>query len=73
MVEMDALLDNAKGPHGERRFYPPGKHPAAARIVAAIKDLEALSATPRNDKSPRPLQCTSGSRGSRGPGSLGEA
>lgn len=52
MVEMDALLDNAKGPHGERRFYPPGKHPAAARIVAAIKDLEALSASPQKRQKP---------------------
>lgn len=39
---MDSLLIEAKGPFGERRFYPPGKHPALFRYFEQIERLELL-------------------------------
>jgi hypothetical protein len=39
---VDAVLEQAKGPYGERRFYPPGKHPALFREYDQIEKLEEL-------------------------------
>ena len=47
---MDAVLEQAKGPHGERRFYSTGQHPALSRQYEQVEKLEELREAPGADR-----------------------
>jgi hypothetical protein len=40
-----SVLDEARTPYGTRRFYPPGQHPATARLRAELAHLKKLQDT----------------------------
>lgn len=46
----DEILAQARGPLGEQRFYPPYQHPACARLVAHLEEIQALEKQPGVDE-----------------------
>jgi hypothetical protein len=51
-LSLHPILAAARGPFGERRFYPPGQHPATIRQRRQL----AMLATLPNDPSRRALE-----------------
>lgn len=46
---MDARLAEYRDAFGAKRFYPPGRHPALARMVEHRRKLAALPSSPDRD------------------------
>jgi hypothetical protein len=46
---MDPRLVAYRSPFGGRRFYPPGEHPAVARITEFRRKLAAMPSSPDRD------------------------
>lgn len=43
---MDPLLERARSPFGEKRFFAPGSHPATARMREHLRLLELYPDSP---------------------------
>lgn len=46
----NAILNAATNPDGSRRFYPPYQHPACARLVCYLRQLQELEDVPGVDE-----------------------